>query len=159
MTTREKVVLAATGIVGAIALFTLVGGGKAPESVKEGAKPEARTAQVQTLSARMKEVLPGDFERTLLASVQEPWKAAAVYEKSLDGKQAVKEAAMHYTGYVELGSGRLAVVDGFEYQVGDDLEGGGYKVVAIGPDKVTLQSIDNGKQRDLPYQGQETVAQ
>ena len=63
----------------------------------------------------------------------------------------------HFTGYVELGSGRLAVVDGMEYQVGDMLESGGYKVVAIAPDLVALESLANGQRIEIPYEGRDAA--
>ena len=62
-----------------------------------------------------------------------------------------------FTGYVDLGSGRLAVIDGYEYQAGDTLEGGGYKVLVVSPDKVTLESLANGQRLDIPYDGQDAL--
>lgn len=158
MTRREKLLLASVGLAAVLAVFSLPGG-KEPTDRPVGAVAEKDTAaQVRTLESRVAAAIPDEADAAVLASVQAPWRWSAVYDKSLEGRQAAKMSDLQYTGYVELGSGRLAVVNGFEYQVGDELEGGGYKVVAISPETVTLESLDNGKQRTLSYQGQETLA-
>jgi len=158
MTKREKITLAATGLLAVLALGTLPGGEKPTGGPADGAGEKDVAAQVRTLQTRLAEAMPSAFDMAVLASVKAPWRESAVYDKSLEGKQTAKTSDLQYTGYVELGSGRLAVVNGYEYQVGDDLEGGGYKVTAISPEAVTLTSLDNGTQRNLPYQGQEASA-
>lgn len=159
MTRREKIMLATAGVAAVLALFLLPGGGQKPSAPMTGG-PAGKDAagRVRALESRVKAAIPNAIDTVILASVQEPWRRTAIYDKSLEGRQTAQRSDLRYTGYVELGSGRLAVVNGFEYQVGDALEGGGYTVVAITSDAVTLESLDNGKRRDLPYQGQETVA-
>lgn len=159
MSKRKNIIVAITGGVAIVALLVTTGGEKSAVAQGGGSRGPDMAAQVQALQARIAESTPNASEQVVLAAIREPWRTTAVYDKSLEGKPAVKETDLRYTGYVELGSGRLAVVDGYEYQVGDELEGGGYKVVAISPDMVTLQRLDNRKQRNLPYQGQEASAQ
>jgi hypothetical protein len=161
MTRREKGILAAAGLVALVGLGTLfVGNNPAPGLLGAGpGKDEA--AQIQALVKSAGEASLSPADATLLAAIQKPWRLAAVYDKPLEGKgQAAKAQAKHrFTGYVELGSGKLAVVDGYEYQVGDTLEGGGFKVAAIASERVTLESLANGDREDIPYEGQEALAQ
>ena len=130
---------------------------------KPVATPQSKAvmAQVDTLTKSIESASPSAAEKAMLAAIQRPWRTEAVYDKALVGKApAAKPASLpRYTGYVELGSGRLAVVDGIEYQAGDTLEGGGYKVAAIQPDKLFLESLANGNRVEVPYEGQEDLAQ
>ena len=161
MTRREKIILAMTGAVALVGIGSLFLGGQPVLGPLVPGSGKTDSAQIQALAKTAGEAGLDAREAALLAALQAPWRLAAVYDKPLEGKgQAAKAQAKHrYTGYVELGSGRLAVVDGYEYQVGDSLEGGGFKVVAIAPDRVTLESLANGDREEVPYEGQEALAQ
>ncbi len=163
MTRREKIILAATGVVAVLGLGSLfVGNGPAPAppGVATGQAGGPGAAQVTGMLQAIQAATPAKTEEALLVAIARPWPAGALYDKPLESKAvAAKPAALpRYMGYVELGSGRLAVVDGFEYQVGDSLEGGGYKVVEISPDRVTLESLASGNRVSVPYEGQEALA-
>ena len=160
MTRREKNILIATGLVAMIGLGSLFlgeGPGAKPGVSAPVQNPQA--AQVLENALTMaRQATPGVVDGALLAAIDTPWRAPVFYDKPLsNGQAATKTAAMpRFTGYVELGSGRLAVIDGYEYQAGDTLEGGGYKVISVTPDKVALESLANGQKLELPYDGQES---
>ncbi|MHC1791894.1 hypothetical protein [Solidesulfovibrio sp.] len=158
MTRREKVILAATGLLAVVALGSLLVG---KDPAKTAAVPPAaaqQTAQARDNAlAMVRQATPGAVEAALMAAIDKPWATKAFYEKSLETRSAAKPTAMpRFTGYVELGSGRLAVIDGYEYQAGDTLEGGGYTVRTVSPDRVTLESLANGQPLELPYDGLES---
>jgi hypothetical protein len=83
-----------------------------------------------------------------------PWSTVVFYDKPLDIKTDAGrgEITPAFTGYVELGVLRLAIIDGYEYREGDELETGGFLVEEIKPSQVTLRMIDTGKLLRLPYQ-------
>lgn len=58
------------------------------------------------------------------------------------------EYDVSYTGYLEMGSIRLAIINGMEYETGDRLEPGGYVIERIYPNKVELTSA-TGSQTNL----------
>ena len=160
MTRREKNILIATGLVAAIGLGSLFLGDK--PGGKPGVSAPAQNPQaaqiLENALTMARQSTPGVIDGALLAAIDKPWQVATFYDKPLpNGQAAPKSAAMpRFTGYVELGSGRLAVIDGYEYQAGDTLEGGGYKVLSVTPDKVALESLANGQKLELPYDGQES---
>jgi len=57
------------------------------------------------------------------------------------------EMEIAYTGYIEMGSMRLAIINGHEYQTGDRLEQGGYIVRSISPTQVEIVTSDKNKNR------------
>ena len=55
------------------------------------------------------------------------------------------EGMILYTGYLEMGTTRLAIINGNEYATGDMLEQGGYVVRSITPSQIVLATTDGTK--------------
>ena len=55
------------------------------------------------------------------------------------------EGMIIYTGYLEMGTTRLAIINGNEYATGDMLEQGGYIVRSISPSQIVLATTDGTK--------------
>lgn len=160
MTRRERIILALTGVVAAAAVgFLLLDSGPTALPTPAAAPNSQAVAQVRdSVQAVAKKAAPGAVETALLGAIGRPWREAAFYDKPLEARGTGRPTVVpRFTGYVELGTGRLAVIDGFEYQAGDTLEGGGYKVLAVSPDKVTLESLANGQRLEIPYDGQDAL--
>ena len=66
---------------------------------------------------------------------QLPLESEAKQERSETSTPAVN---FTYSGYMEMGARRLAVINGIEYSVGEELEPGGYIVNSISPTKVVI---------------------
>ena len=52
-----------------------------------------------------------------------------------------------YTGFMQMGDRRLAIINGMEYASGDQLAGGGYIVSSITPTRVIIVSTDAAKRK------------
>lgn len=154
MSRREKILLAAVCVTAVIGLWITLDRPAPPPPQK----PRPSTAgEAEKLLRVIKDSSLRPSETALLEAIRGTWRRAALYDKSLSGPEKTQPKTLpRFTGYVELGSGRLAVVDGMEYQVGDTLDGGGYKVLSIAPEQVVLESLANGQQVPLPYEGEET---
>ena len=161
MTRREKIILAVTGVVAVAAMgYLFLGAGPSAPPAPVAQPQTQATAQVrETAQALVRQAAPGGVETALMAALDKPWRVAVLYDKPLEARGGAGRPSVvpRFTGYVELGSGRLAVIDGYEYLAGDTLEGGGYKVLAVSPDKVTLESLANGQRLDIPYDGQDAL--
>ncbi|WP_029459445.1 hypothetical protein [Solidesulfovibrio alcoholivorans] len=156
MTRREKIILALTGVVAVAGLWMGLGGDAPPPPAVPAARQE--TAQAGSMLAAIKDAALTPAEEAMVAAIGASWPQRAFYDKPFAGQTAAKPVSRpRFTGYVELGSGRLAVVDGMEYQVGDTLESGGYKVVAIAPEQVALESLANGQRIEIPYEGRDAA--
>jgi hypothetical protein len=57
------------------------------------------------------------------------------------------ELEIAYTGYIEMGSMRLAIINGNEYETGDRLEQGDYIVRSISPTQVEIVTTDTNRNR------------
>lgn len=160
MSKREKIllILMAAAIIGA-GVFLLADKLFVPGPGKRAltnVSLEDVKKQVADISAKSKETALAKGSLALVAAAAKPWNEAALFEGPADFKQDEKEKNKpklpSYTGFMELGSERLAIVDGFEYMVGDVLEGGKRRVVEIEPDHVVLEDLDGAGRATLKYE-------
>lgn len=94
-----------------------------------------------------------ETERTLLEKAQAPWPSdpfiAATLSSSGERKPAgetITEAGpegFSFTGYVEIGTRRLAIINGEEYETGDRITGSPFTVRGISPQQVLLGDAGN----------------
>ena len=59
-------------------------------------------------------------------------------EEKKESPQPVLAIKQMYTGFLEMGDKRLAIIDGMEYEAGDILEPGGYTIRSISPSRVVI---------------------
>ena len=52
-----------------------------------------------------------------------------------------------FTGFMQMGDKKFAIIDGFEYAAGDELAQGGFKVHSITPRQVVIVSTDRSKKK------------
>jgi len=61
------------------------------------------------------------------------------------GPETVLDGRLKYTGFLQMGDTRLAIISGMEYELGDRLELGGFIVQRILPDHVVV--VPSGKKK------------
>ncbi|MGD9134444.1 MAG: hypothetical protein PVF78_12390, partial [Desulfobacterales bacterium] len=52
-----------------------------------------------------------------------------------------------YTGFMQMGDKKFAIIDGLEYAAGEELERGGFVVRSITPNQVVIFSTDGSKKK------------
>ena len=52
-----------------------------------------------------------------------------------------------YTGFMQMGDKKFAIIDGLEYTAGDELVQGGFEVRSITPRQVVIVSTDRSKKK------------
>lgn len=66
-------------------------------------------------------------------------------------KQVIQAASprpdLSYTGFMQMGDRKFAIINGFEYAPGDQLQDGGYTVTRITPTNVVIVSTDESKRK------------
>jgi len=83
-------------------------------------------------------------------------KAKATEPKDTRPKETARLPNLVYNGFMELGSKRLAIINGQEYEAGDKLNPGGFTIKSILPTRVVLVSAQGeGAPIVLPLQESE----
>ncbi|QLA15760.1 hypothetical protein [Desulfolutivibrio sulfoxidireducens] len=157
MTKRETMLLWLMGaaVLAGAGLYGLTGKGKSVGLSAPGKAVEATLAAGQALVKAVKDAGVSDIQAHVATMALRPWEPGLFYDKALEFQTEgpKSESLPAYTGFVEVGSLRLAIIDGYEYREGDELETGGYLVEEIRPDQVTLKGLDkDNKAVRLPYQ-------
>lgn len=156
MSMREKIIVLLAVLAVGYGVYVLFfegsggqGQGTAPQAT--GSQTEATTvaSQVQSTiaSGRLNE-----SEFAILAKAREPWDRDPFHTRTstrpqgtADQEQPGEEVSFVYSGYVEIGNRRYAVINGEEYTTGEELQPAGYFVRDILPDQVVIQ----GRQREI----------
>ena len=107
---------------------------------------ELETAVTQVTTLTQANTL-NDSELGKLRMAETPWQADPFY-KYVEGERTATintdtRDQFRYTGYVNLGGIALAIINGWEYGVDDQLEEGNYVVVSIEEEKVILGQRDD----------------
>jgi hypothetical protein len=61
------------------------------------------------------------------------------------GPAPVLDARVRYTGFLQMGDRRLAIISGMEYETGDRLESGGFIIRSIFPNRVMVSPPGKNK--------------
>ena len=161
MTNRERIILVVMALVivyGAYSLFL--------ESPRERPNPgvEKSTADIQKFVTDIAEGLGQEsVERqlTILAQAKTDWAGDPFVDIRPSSKTETEEKVMssqkteepehtfRYTGFIEMGDSRIAIIDGLEYESGDELKEGGLVVKTIDPKRVLIGTENKDKNRVL----------
>jgi hypothetical protein len=159
MNKREKIILSAMLVALLFAAYSFL---STSSSQKTDVASEKELASVKALTTQIAEDLKKDSltdtDKCILGRAEAEWATDPFLEKRLTstpeparGAGGAQTGDFIYSGYLEAGKKRLAVINGMEYQAGEQLEAGGYIVKSIDPEKVVLEDVGKGGQITLPF--------
>jgi hypothetical protein len=165
MEKREKVLLALMIIAlgyGAFELFVRPAASP-PDAPAVSVNVDEATNLSQTLSKSLAEAELRMEEKHILEKAAAPWAADPFYDwphpraaEATDTKPALAleqiGKTIIYSGYLEMGRTRIAVINGLEYRVGETLVDGSFVVERITPASVTLKAAQSQQQIVIPYE-------
>jgi hypothetical protein len=149
MTKREKIIVGIMLLTvgyGAIELLLPKPKGVAVQSVQSAEGLNAFISKVaDTVKGATSETSDLVIAKAEAAWKQNPFielrKTPEVQPASQAEKPAQKRTAnLAYSGFIELGSKRLAIINGLEYEAGDRVDPGGLVIKSILPNKVIMSS-------------------
>ena len=86
----------------------------------------------------------------LVSTAEANWKSDPFYEvRTLVIKAS--DLSLVYTGYLEIGKRKIAVINSESYEIGDELELGGYVVKRIKPSAVVIEEKINKTDITVPF--------
>ncbi len=162
MNKREKIIVALMVVV---VLFALVSFIPSPFSGKAdvSSSSQARLTELRELATKISEEETKEdltnTEKLILGRADTAWSKDPFIGKSLTaavepGQGQAPDPNFSYTGFIDTGTKRLAVINGFEYEVGEMLKSGGYIVSVIDPRAVVLEGKEKQGKLSVPYTGQ-----
>jgi len=151
------------------ALFVLYAGYEyliaGPASKKIKASASADSVKVDTFISGITNDLgknkTSDFDTRVIRRTETDWVKNPFWKKDLYKAWVNREgltkgsgvlAKMIYSGYIDSGKNKIAVISGFEYRIGDQLEIEGYVLKQITPSKVLIFNKKTGTKEEIPMQ-------
>ena len=151
MTLREKI-LVGLMIVAVVmgGLILMSEGPNGPSSGEAGKAPQPLTQMLTRLTAQFDKGISLESSRYTLAMAQSPWqetlflddaRLAAAAGRPRDADEALPaNVAMVYSGYIETPGRRVAIINGIEYLIGDQLDQSSYTLRQITPQQVVIST-------------------
>jgi hypothetical protein len=166
MTNREKIIVGLMLLTVAYGVYALFFEGKAKSSTTTLASVSA-TKQLENLNAFIAKIAEASKaglskeDKYIISRAESPWKqdpltTVELTERPQDEimqqkQQVVKSTGPQlnasYTGFMQMGDKKFAIINGLEYTTGDELEQGGFVVRSITPRQVVIFSTDRSKKK------------
>lgn len=141
MAKREKiiVVIMILTILYGVYEFFIAPSSKEPKPVS--VSTEVKRGDVNKLMGDVSKVLKDDdsaiVDTYIVARAEEEWTADPFYTENISSGHT-GEVKLVYTGYLEIGKKKIAIINGVDYQIGDELEMTGYTIRSINPSRVVV---------------------
>jgi hypothetical protein len=151
MSTREKILVGLMILALCLGGLLLISDGQ-PKKTSRAAvgQPKPLTQMITRVTAQFGNPSSLEENRYTLSMAQSPWRKNlfAGGPGLLSAAAATSDAAavlpanvsLIYSGYIETPQRRVAIINGIEYVVGDQLDQSAYKVQRITPTQVVLAS-------------------
>jgi len=154
---REKIILALMCVVILYGLYSFFL--ESPSGKKEAADVTRQEEMnrigtlVTTVSVSLKEGMPSSVDAYIIKEAQKEWGKDPFYTayEAETEKTTAELPDFAYTGYVEYGSSRLAVINGVDYRVGESLELPGFVLLSVAPSKVVILDREGKRNITVPF--------
>lgn len=149
---RQGIILFAVVLAVIYGLYNLI----APDPGHKTNDPKLQTKELQLFVTQTTEeigkALPLPFDTYILSRAESKWEHDPFSWKAGFGNSGgYQEASLFtYTGFLELGSRRLAIINDMEYQAGDRLEKEGFFVKKISPASVVIRNRIENTEFEIP---------
>jgi hypothetical protein len=151
MSTREKILVGLMIVAVCLGALVLISDGR-NETASKGASSATQplTQMLTRLTAQFGNDTSLEGNRYILSMARSPWQKN-LFPEGVDALSTTAEAtgsadmlpanvALVYSGFIETPHRRVAIINGIEYVVGDQLDKSVYTVQGIAPTQVVLAS-------------------
>ncbi|MDD4073306.1 MAG: hypothetical protein PHY78_13200 [Desulfobacterales bacterium] len=154
MSKREKIILAITLLVGLYGFYSFIGTAAVKNKPKDAAKAvndltgfmtditQTITGQTNTESDDYILKLASDEWQRMPFVEPDSTSASSATAPGRTDSETAAAVTFVYSGYLALGKKQLAIIDGIEYEVGEQLAKTDYVVQQITPRQVMVKSAD-----------------
>jgi len=160
---REKIILAVVGIVllyGLFDIFILQGNtGKAPTAgpvnVEQHLKETDELVVSATSALNESELAAVDvyiIDKAGRAWPRDPFFVGMPTERvEMAAGDKELRVSFSYSGFIEMGAAQMAIINGVDYRVGEDLEIPGYILRSVSPQQVVIEHKELRQRVTVPF--------
>jgi hypothetical protein len=160
---REIIILAVAAVFVLYAGYEYLIAGPTSKKVKTSAS--ADSVKVETFTEGITKDLGkdniDDLDKYVIRRMETDWGKNPFWKKDSYKAWVNREgvakgsgvlAKIIYSGYVDSGKIKMAIINGFEYRIGEQLEIEGYVLKQITPSKVLIFNKNTGNKEEIPLQ-------
>lgn len=175
MQTREKIIVFAALLAatyGAYSLFSASPNGR-DSSTSSSDTPGDSRAFITALAGAMKKEDKADYGLYVMMRAESKWDKDPFFDRvnpfksQLSGKDTLTPeehkgklpggVSFTYSGYLEIGQERMAIINGLEYQAGESLEPSSFILREIYPKMVVIAPKKSAKAEDADFVEEEDI--
>jgi hypothetical protein len=160
---REIIILVITALFVLYAGYEYLIAGPASKKVKTSSSVESVNinTSISGITKDLGKDNIADLDAYVIKRIETDWGKNPFWKKDLYKAWANREgvakgsgvlAKIIYSGYVDSGKNIMAVINGFEYRIGEQLEIEGYVLKQITPSKVLIFNKNTGNKEEIPLQ-------
>ena len=150
MTTREKIIVVLMVLAVVYGVYTFFFSSPREAAISSSDKELATLNSFITKVAERTKTDVSQKQAYILQKAQADWKQDPLIQiqpketpKEMEARQPlVLKSKISYSGFMQMGDTRLAIINGVEYETGDRLEPDGLIVRSISPNHVVIGSAD-----------------
>ena len=152
---REIVIVVIAALFVLYAVYVYLIAGKLPG---KKIQPATTTAKVESVTAGMINELDkiklSDFDKYIIKQTAVDWGKSPFLDRNLYRAWLAKDGGagsfkIMYSGYVDAGKHKMAVINNVEYRIGEELKEEGYILKHITPQKVTIYDKRAGNNLEI----------
>lgn len=157
---RQIIILAITAIAVLYAGYELLIAGPAAKKAGKAAAPVEEKAVLAGLTGDILSNKATAADVYVAKRAEEEWSKNPFWDKASyrafarkeEGKSAPEGPKIVYSGYIETGNRKMAVINGWEYEAGQALEVEGYLLKKVTPSRVLIINRTTGGETYVPIQ-------
>ena len=169
LTTRQIVILAVMLLAALYAGYDFLSKGrKGATAVDTGKKVEELGVLVKDITTILTKDAPSPAAAHMIGQAEAPWPRDPFYEKiearevsvtremAQETALAAVKGKILYTGYLDTGRKKIAIINGNEYISGNAIDVEGYVLKSIDPTRITLYNKATNLTIEIPLQDEWT---
>jgi hypothetical protein len=155
---RQIIILAVAALCVFYAIYELVVVGAVGKRTETGAKPPVRESFVATLNSDLMKYVIAKTDTYIIERAEMNWNRNPFWDRSAYREYVGKESSVDlaakivYSGYVDAGRKKLAIINGWEYEAGDALDIKGYILKGVTPSRALIFNRNTGSEFYVPIQ-------
>lgn len=160
LNTRQIIIIIIAIAAIVFAAYSFLSGGKTHKDAKES-NPAGKDDYISSLAGDLMKNHVSVAEAYIVSRAETDWGKNPFWEKGSYREWALRDdakdkgdasAKIIYSGYVDVGKKKMAVINGLEYSVGEKLEIEGYVLKKITAAKVVISNKSRGSELEILLQ-------
>jgi hypothetical protein len=155
---RQIIILVVAALFVLWAIYDLLIAGPASKKAKMEPKPVAVETFVSTITADLAQYKMAGVNAYIATNAEMSWGASPFWEHASFNEFSGNEKGggsvvkIVYSGYVDTGRKKMAIINGWEYEAGEELDVEGYVLKSVSPSRVLITNSNTGGEIYVPLQ-------